>query len=335
MEDLNLILEAYLTGLNNFLKNILSATLSAEENELYKIFRYHLGLDDPTEKQGKRLRAILTLLCCEGTGTEWRTALPAAAAIELIHNFSLIHDDIEDNGAIRRGKTAVWKHWGLAKGLNAGDAMFALAFQSLGQLRDNVRNEITLDAFELLGETCLKLTNGQHMDIDFESRDSVELVEYLEMISGKTAALFSCCTRMGALIGGLDHGEQTKFSQYGQSLGMAFQIYDDWLGVWGNPILTGKTATGDIIERKKTMPIILGLKKSPRFAVAFREENISFEIATNLATWLREDGIEDQVINAYKEWTNKANRLIGEMQCSKSVRNILAELTNKLLIRKK
>ncbi|MDP2989597.1 MAG: polyprenyl synthetase family protein, partial [Kiritimatiellota bacterium] len=168
---------------------------------------------------------MLTLLCAEGSGGDWKFALPAAAAIELIHNFSLIHDDIEDNGLTRRSKETVWVRWGLPKGLNAGDAMFASAFKMINELRKAVGSETAIEAVELLSSTCLKLTAGQHLDLDFENRENVAIHEYYEMISGKTAALLACCTQMGALVGGMEKESQLQYSKFGNELGMAFQMY--------------------------------------------------------------------------------------------------------------
>ena len=303
--------------------------------ELTKIYKYQLGLGDDYSKQGKRIRPFLTLMCCAGTGMEWQQALPAAVSIELIHNFSLIHDDIEDNGLIRRGKDAVWVKWGLPHGLNAGDAMFASAFKALQNLQDNVSESTALKAMELLSETCGQLTMGQFLDIDFEERKTVSVDEYLQMVNGKTAALISCSTKMGALIGEFPQEEQKKYHNFGKALGIVFQMYDDWLGMWGDLKTTGKSTTGDIVEGKKTLPIILGIKNSARFANKLKEEKISQNTAIIMAEWLREDGIEKIVIDTYTQWVENAFIYLEEMKCEGHVRNALIELTNNLLIRKK
>ena len=303
--------------------------------KLKEIYTYHLGLGDDYSIQGKRIRPLLTLMCCAGTGAGWQKALPAAVSIELIHNFSLIHDDIEDNGLIRRGKDAVWVKWGLPHGLNAGDAMFTSAFKALLLLQDNVSESITLKAVKLLTETCGQLTMGQFLDIDFEEREFVSVDEYLQMVNGKTAALISCSTKMGALIGELSLVEQKKYHDFGKALGIAFQIYDDWLGVWGDYKNTGKSTTGDIVEGKKTLPIILGIKNSSRFADKLKQGKISRDNAIEMAKWLREDGIEKLVIDTYTQWTENAFISLEKMKCTKHVKNALIELTNNLLIREK
>ena len=303
--------------------------------ELKEIYKYHLGLSDDYSKQGKRIRPLLTLMCCAGTGAEWQKALPAAVSIELIHNFSLIHDDIEDNGLIRRGKDAVWVKWGLPHGLNAGDAMFTSAFKALLLLQDNVSESITFKAVKLLAETCRQLTMGQFLDINFEEREFISFDEYLQMVNGKTAALIACSTKMGALIGDFPPEKQKNYHDFGKALGIAFQMYDDWLGVWGDFKDTGKSTTGDIVEGKKTLPIILGIKNSTRFADKFKQDKISKNTAIEMAQWLRDDGIEKIVIDTYTKWTENAFISIEEMKCTSHVRNALIELTNNLLIREK
>jgi len=332
--------------LKEFQKTILTEFIGSLENnvdsffpkkftELKKIYKYHLGLRDDFSKQGKRIRPLLTLLCCAGTGADWQKALPAAVSIELIHNFSLIHDDIEDNGLMRRGKDAVWIKWGLAHGLNAGDAMFTSAFKVLLTLKENVSERITIKAVELLSETCAELTMGQFLDIDFEEREFVSVDDYLQMVHGKTAALISCSTRMGALIGEFPVVEQMKYSDFGKALGIAFQMYDDWLGIWGDLETTGKSTTGDIVEGKKTYPIIVGIENNTRFAERLKQGKITHKTAIEMAKWLREDGIEKIVIDTYTQWTEKAFASLEEMRCTKYVKNALFELANNLLIRKK
>jgi len=335
VKKLDTAVTGYLNDFYPFFDKFVDELLKNGNAELREIFRYHLGLDDPAEKRGKHIRSLLTLICCDGTGANWHNSLPAAAAIELIHNFSLIHDDIEDDGDLRRGKATVWKKWGVPKALNAGDAMFVSAFLALSELRGKVDDVIALDASLLLNKTCFELTSGQQMDIGFENRERISEEEYLEMIAGKTAALIACSTQMGALIGGHTEEDQVTFADFGRSLGVAFQIYDDWLGVWGDPDSTGKTATGDIIERKKSLPVLLGLEKSERFSERYSENEVTPQMAETLAAWLREDGVEAEVKQRYAKWSTKALTTIDELHCSGPCKETLTGLTNKLLIRTK
>ena len=231
----------------------------------YGMMQYHMGwLDsnlDPTEgPQGKRLRPMLCLLTCEAVGGQVEQAAPAAAAIELVHSFTLIHDDIEDGSSIRRRRTTVWKQWGLAHGINAGDGMLTTAFLKLSQLHDRgVPFQRALRAQRILAETCLAITEGQYMDLAFEAEMDVSLDGYLCMIRNKTAALIACSARLGALVGGADREIVEAYARFGENLGLAYQAIDDILGIWGQEERTGKSAFSDILTRKKTLPIVYAL----------------------------------------------------------------------------
>lgn len=233
--------------------------------EFFNMFRYHLGWTDAQgiparADSGKRIRPLLCLWSCEACGADWRKALPAAAAIELIHNFSLIHDDIEDNSDERRGRAAVWKIWGLAQGINAGDAMFVLSHLALERLTtDTLSPERTIEIHRVFDRATLKLTQGQYLDIGFERADQVSLDHYLEMVRGKTAALLAAACEIGARVATTDEAIIRAFAGYGENLGIAFQIADDVLGLWGDPALTGKSARTDLWSRKKSYPVLAAM----------------------------------------------------------------------------
>ena len=254
----------YLAALDAVLRALVVSPDSVY-NSYYGMFRYHLGWTDANfvetrTDSGKRIRPLLCLLSCEAVGGNWRTALPVAAAIELVHNFSLIHDDIEDQSDERRGRAAVWKVWGLAQGLNAGDGMFMLARLALDQLgRHGIPAEKCASVNLEFDATTLALCHGQFLDLGFESRLDVTVDEYLQMIRGKTAALISASTRIGAMLGTEDKATIDAFSRFGENIGLAFQVTDDVLGIWGDPSLTGKSAATDILSKKKSLPAILGL----------------------------------------------------------------------------
>lgn len=232
----------------------------------YAMMQYHMGwLDEhfrPHQAMaGKRLRPILCLLGCAEVGGDPVQALPAAAAIEILHNFSLIHDDIEDGDETRRGRPTLWALWGMPQAINVGDGMFALAFAALQRSsRRGVAAEQTLAALDLFTQTCLALTEGQHLDIGFEQRTDVTVDEYLRMIQGKTAALVGGSIAIGALIGGAPREQAAGLQRFGHAVGLAFQIQDDILGIWGDPAVTGKPAGNDILRRKKSLPILYTLR---------------------------------------------------------------------------
>ncbi|MFA4836779.1 MAG: polyprenyl synthetase family protein [Dehalococcoidia bacterium] len=235
---------------------------------LYNMMRYHLGwVDDAGQpriaRSGKMLRPGLCLLSCQSVGGDWHKALPAAAALELVHNFSLIHDDIEDGDKERRGMPTVWSIWGEAQGINTGDAMHTLARLALLRLEGKgVAPGKILRAARFLDETCLRLCEGQYLDISYEGRLDIGIEDYLTMISGKTAALFECSLKIGALLGTEDERVIESMAEFGRNLGMAFQVQDDVLGIWGEDKVTGKSSASDILKRKKTLPVIYGIEKA-------------------------------------------------------------------------
>jgi geranylgeranyl diphosphate synthase type I len=233
------------------------------------MLNYHLGFADhhgapAAAASGKRIRPMLTLLSCQACGGDWQMALPAAAAVELLHNFSLIHDDIEDRDELRRGRPTLWKVWGEAQAINAGDAMFAFAHLAL--LRSAERGapvERVVRAMRAFDEMCIRLTIGQHLDLSFESRGDVTADEYMRMIEGKTAALTSAACEIGALIGGADDETVQAFAAFGRWLGVSFQLQDDVLGIWGDPAVTGKRDS-DLAHGKKTLPVLYAAERDAR-----------------------------------------------------------------------
>lgn len=231
----------------------------------YGMMRYHLGfanaaLDDERTPSGKRLRPILCLLAASAVGGDPERALPAAAGIELLHNFSLLHDDIEDGDETRRHRPTAWNVWGIPQAINAGDGMYALAFAAVQRLYDGgTQPETTLAALRLFTQACIDLTEGQHLDMSFETRDDVTIDEYLRMIRGKTASLLGASVGIGAICGGAETTQVESLWRFGVNLGLAFQIEDDILGIWGDESQTGKPAGNDILKRKKSLPILAGL----------------------------------------------------------------------------
>ena len=258
-------LEPYLAAIEQDLRETLRAT-EPMVLSLYQMMQYHLGWLDadlrPEEApRGKRLRPLMCLLACEAAGGDWHRALPAASAIELIHNFSLVHDDIEDNSLTRRHRPTVWSLWGIAQGINTGDTLWVISRLSTLRLsQEGYDPETVLRVVRLFDETCLALCAGQYLDMRFESLDSVAMDEYERMIAGKTAALLSASLAAGALLGGAGESTVERYARFGHELGITFQIVDDILGIWGEPRVTGKSAASDILERKKTIPILYALE---------------------------------------------------------------------------
>ncbi len=267
------ILDKYLPAIEEELRQVLSIP-DQRLDPFYGMMHYHLGWTDESFKAtrsqtgGKRLRPLFCLLACQAVGGEPQQALPAAAAVELIHNFSLLHDDIEDNSPTRRHRTTVWKIWGEPQAINAGDGMFALAHLALQRLSEkDLPDDRVLAACWVFDQTCLALCEGQYLDMSFEDRLDVDVDRYLAMIRRKTAALLSCSTHLGALLGSGDAGLATRYARFGENLGLAFQIEDDILGIWGEEKVTGKPQAGDIRQRKKSLPIVYALQQEASLPV--------------------------------------------------------------------
>jgi len=234
----------------------------------YGMMHYHLGWVDeslqPAAAQGgKRLRPALCLLACRAAGGDPHWALPAGTAVELVHCFSLVHDDIEDHSSQRRGRPAMWSVWGVPQALNAGDGLFVLARLSLHRLDDRgVPAARRQAATVALDQACLALCEGQFFDMSFESSLDVDLDQYLWMIRHKTATLLATSAQLGALVASDDAGLIRGFFRFGENLGMAFQIQDDILGTWGDEHVTGKSVATDIRDRKKTLPVVYALHEA-------------------------------------------------------------------------
>ncbi|MSQ32274.1 MAG: polyprenyl synthetase family protein [Dehalococcoidia bacterium] len=232
-------------------------------SQIYDLLRYHLGWVDEKGKRengnsGKALRPSLCLYACTASGGDWKQALPAAAALELIHNFSLIHDDIQDRDMERRHRKTVWTIWGESQGINAGDAMAFMSQVSLANLwNTGLAPQRIRAAYALLNEATLQMIEGQSLDLTFENRSEVTVEEYLDMISKKTGALLRCSLEMGAAIGTSDTNTIAAFRKAGEKLGLAFQIRDDILGIWGDEKVTGKPMWSDIHRKKKSMPVVM------------------------------------------------------------------------------
>lgn len=231
---------------------------------LYQMMQYHLGwLTEGFAPQtavvgGKRLRPRICLLCCAGAGGDPARAVPAAAAIELLHNFTLIHDDIQDGSSHRHHQRTVWHLWGMPQAITVGDGMYALAHEALLLLTEHgVPAAMTVVLAREFNATVLRICEGQYQDIGFEARWDITGRDYLQMIGGKTAALFAFSARAGALLGGADKRRANVYADLGTAIGLGFQLRDDLLGIWGAAAVTGKPAADDIRRRKKSLPVIL------------------------------------------------------------------------------
>ncbi len=300
--------------------------------DLYEMVAYHHGWKgDNPRGGGKRVRPLLTLLTCAAAGGRWQSALPAAAGIELIHNFSLLHDDIEDRSDTRRGRQTVWKRWGLAQGLNAGDAIFVLArlatyrLSSLGtSAGDTVKIQRALD------EACLELTKGQYLDIAFETREFVSDAEYRTMIEGKTAALIGAAASVGAMVAGGDAKVTDAYRQFGRTLGLAFQVRDDILGIWGDPAVTGKPAGDDLRSHKHTLPVLIGLRVSPAFSSSWQARRSDEASVLQQAATLEAAGVRSLCEEEASVLSQKASDALDRASPREPAASLLRQLMQQL-----
>ena len=302
----------------------------------HEMLTYHMGWTGEgagPEATGKRIRPLLVLICTASCGASWQLALPAAAAIELVHNFSLVHDDIQDNSDKRRGRTTVWVKWGMPMGINVGDALFVMSNQAIIDLKENYPAETVVKAAEILHNTCLDLTRGQFLDMSYEKKNELGVDDYWPMVSGKTAALLSACCHIGSLLGGADDAKQDAYRSFGHYLGLAFQVEDDILGIWGDEAVTGKSAANDLIEGKKSLPVLAGLGSKGKFAARWKQGPIQAEEVEELARILAAEGGYEAAVEAAKQMTDLALMSLREADPQGEAGEALFELADKLLKR--
>lgn len=311
----------------------------------YGMMRYHLGWVDETfapasGSGGKRLRPLLCLLVTEASGGLMERAMPVAVALELVHNFSLVHDDIEDKSVTRRGRPSVWKMWGIPLATNVGDGLFALTHLALGRLADRGIPPLrVLKAIRAFDAACVALTEGQFLDMSFEARADVTLDEYLQMIRGKTAALIRVACQLGALIAGAPPETVAHYARFGEHLGMAFQIQDDWLGVWGEEAATGKPVGDDIRERKKNYPVVYALERlaavdDPRLVELYRQDRTDEAMVQTILSILDQVDAEAHTLKAARTYHEQALAAIAATSIENEAQTWLTELAHALASRR-
>lgn len=308
---------------------------SAYYSGFYQRIAYHFGWAEPTgAPSGKRVRPLLCVLCCQASGGDWHTALPAASGLELIHNFSLIHDDIEDHSDTRRGRPTLWRAWNLPQALNAGDALLILSHLTSQRLVSaGVSPRLALSVQQTIDEGCLRVTLGQHLDLEFETHEDVSEEDYLEMIQGKTASLIGAACAAGAMVGGATDERLDHFHKFGHHMGMAFQILDDILGIWGAPEVTGKPAGDDLLSHKKSLPVVYGLAHCDSFLTLWSLPNPSTQDVLDMKSSLEACGALDHAQKAAGHHTDLALGHLAQADPGEPAAQALADLANRLLTR--
>ncbi len=232
----------------------------------YGMMLYHLGLDATRPGGGKRMRPLICVLVYEALAGAAQNVLPAAAALELLHNFTLIHDDIEDQDPTRHHRPTVWSVWGVPQAINTGDGMYATSRLAVQRLREGgFPADRILDFACLIDQACVRVCEGQFLDISFESRTDVTVERYRSMAAKKTGALIAACAEGAAVLATDDPHVRASLARFGDGFGQAFQAYDDLLGIWATTERTGKVEMNDLVKRKKTLPVVMAFEKaSPR-----------------------------------------------------------------------
>ena len=300
----------------------------------YRMLAYHLGWVDADGKaladpaRGKRVRPILALLTCEALGGPVDAARGPAVAVELVHNFSLVHDDIQDRGDRRHGRDTVWRLWGPEQGINVGDALFALAQVAL--VDGLAQSPRVAEAIRLLNTTCLRLVEGQFLDLHLESVTTVDRPGYEQMIVRKTAALIECSVALGALAADAEQDVVTACARFGRELGLAFQLQDDVLGVWGDPSVTGKPSGQDVRTKKKGLPLVLalevarGAERSELERLLSRPGDLTDDEVSRATALLESLGVRDRADDLVAERFDALDRAVRDAFPSGQERDVLA-----------
>jgi geranylgeranyl diphosphate synthase type I len=301
---------------------------------------YHLGFSDrqgrPTKgAKGKYLRPTFCLAVCEGLGGRINQALPAAASLELIHRTSLIFDDIQDMGKERNGQPAMWTVWGENQAINAGLALSCFArLAAHRSVHRGLSLETTLRILDVLETAVLEICWGQYFDLSLMETLNVTEEDYLRMVRGKTAALFGAACQIGALVAGADDQLSIIAQHLGIGLGIAFQIHDDYLGIWGDESDVGKTAN-DLIEKKRSLPVVLALKRPEGDMKRWLQSPaITPDTARAMREWMERHGIGEEVKQVEGRYLRDARTALSVLSLSQEMREHFESLINFLESRK-
>jgi geranylgeranyl diphosphate synthase type II len=323
MHDISQYQEFFITYLEN-------QSIDKEPKNLYEPITYILGLG------GKRMRPVLTLMAAEVFDADYKIALPAAMAVEVFHNFSLVHDDIMDDAPLRRGQVTVHEKWSINTGILSGDAMLILAYQYFEQYEPTVFRDLA----KLFSKTALEVCEGQQWDVDFEERSNVTIPEYLKMIEYKTAVLVAAAMKMGAIVAKTSEKEADLIYDFGLNLGLAFQLQDDYLDAFGDPETFGKQVGGDIIENKKTYLYLKAIEFSSEEKATELLQLFGLQLEDNLEkietakAIFNESGASKATQEAIEMYTFKAFETLEKMDINAEKKAVLRTFGENLMGRK-
>ncbi|MFP4136064.1 MAG: polyprenyl synthetase family protein [Candidatus Acetothermia bacterium] len=316
--------------------------ISGREDRLHEMVNYHLGLEGGEEEElkGKAIRPSLALFTAEALGGDPEDALPGAVSLELIHNFSLVHDDIQDDAETRRGRKSVQAKWGPAQAINAGDGIKDMSLLALTELGDGSRPGRTLRVLDALSNYSLRMIQGQVRDLTYAERKDVDVESYLEMIRDKTCALLQASFHVGAIYGE-EAGDERSLVRLGKLLGYVYQIRDDWLGIWGQPEESGKSAQSDLIEKKMSYPVVYAVQKGEGSMLAelkrlyFRRNDLDSEEVEETKRILEELGAREGTNEKAREFWAEAERELKRTELRDWAKADLKNFGQFLLNRKK
>ena len=318
----------YLERVNNAIKAI---PYPEQPSHLYEPITYTMDLG------GKRLRPVLVLMACEAVGGDINRALTPAIGLEMFHNFTLLHDDVMDKADIRRGKPTVHVKWNDNTAILSGDAMLTMATQLIAQSPADVMPQV----MDLYNRTAMEIYEGQQYDVDFETRADVTVDEYIEMIRLKTSVLLGCACKMGALIGGADEATARLFYKVGENLGLAFQLQDDMLDVWGDEATFGKAIGGDIMNNKKTFLLINAMQRATgdhkvELSLWLNTPNASRSVKVPAVTAIYDAlNLRSLSLDAINRYNNEALEALGKIDISAEARTEFCNFITRLVKRDK
>ena len=326
------------------IQNALRSGLTHDHSPVYDMLRYYMGWADESgapmqAMTGKAVRPTLCLFGCEAVGGTVSAAIPAAAALEFIHNFSLVHDDIQDEDETRHNRKTIWAVWGKPKALVSGNVLRIVADTTLhGLARQGLDSDRALGAVALLTESYLEMIEGQYMDMAFEGRHDIGMDDYLLMISRKTGALIRCSLNLGALVGADDPQTTAAFRECGRALGYVFQIRDDVLGVWGDEKITGKPVGADIRRKKNSYPAVYAMEAAESedratLSRIYEKPELDDDDVKSALEIMEKIGVRDRAQSEAAEWADAAIQSIAHLELSPWARRQVEEFTHFLLVR--
>ncbi|HHE47695.1 MAG TPA: polyprenyl synthetase family protein [Candidatus Acetothermia bacterium] len=299
----------------------------AQDGPLTRLLRYPLGLEEPDGTPGpgiggKLLRPSLVCFSCEALEGDVSAALPLACALELVHNFSLVHDDIQDGDELRRGRPTVWKAFGTAQAINSGDGLLVLALKTAIGAQGALSPKAVLTALEALSSATFRMIEGQTLDLGLEGDDSGGVAEYLAMARRKTGALFGAAFELGAIAAGRPElGSENR--ELGETLGLAFQITDDILGIWGKPEQTGKPARSDLVRRKHSWPVAYALEQDPTLGELLSRSPVPVEKVLERLSAL---GVRRAAEEAARRYAREARDKVEALPWTREAKEMFEEL---------